>query len=288
MKPAPFIYHNPVSPEEAVSLLASNEEAKILAGGQSLVPMLNMRFVVPEHVIDLNNVIGIVGITDSDNLLEIGAMTRQCDLMSNDLVKVKAPIIPEALEYVGHFQTRNRGTIGGSLCHLDPAAELPCLMAAYDAVLTAQGPDGQRIIPFIEWPQAYMIPNLAADELLTKISFRCWSLDHGYGFVEFARRHGDFAIVAVAALLEVEDGKISRAAISVGGADIRPVRLVNAEEELIGMLANEDTYKVAADMAQEIECMSDAYITSQYRQRLAGTLVQRALIKAGDRANRSY
>jgi aerobic carbon-monoxide dehydrogenase medium subunit len=287
MKPAPFIYHNPVTPEEAVSLLSSNEEAKILAGGQSLMPMLNMRFVVPDHVIDLNNVIGIVGITDSDNLLEIGAMTRQRDLMTNDLVKAKAPIIPEALEYVGHFQTRNRGTIGGSLCHLDPAAELPCLMAAYDAMLTAQGPDGVREIPFKEWPLAYMIPNLASDELLTKISFKCWSTNHGYGFVEFSRRHGDFAIVAVAALLEVGDGKINRAAISIGGANIRPVRLADAEEALIGKLANEDTYKIAADIAQGIESMSDAYVTSQYRQRLAGTLVQRALVKAGDRANRS-
>ena len=287
MKPAPFIYHNPLTPEDAVSLLASNEEAKILAGGQSLMPMLNMRFVVPDHVIDLNNVTGIDGVTNRDNLLEIGAMTRQCDLMTNDLVKSKAPIIPEALEHVGHFQTRNRGTIGGSLCHLDPAAELPCLMAAYDANLTVQGPEGQREIPFIEWPLAYMIPNLAPDELLTKISFRYWSLNHGFGFEEFARRHGDFAIVAVAALLEVDDGKITRAAISIGGANISPVRLVKAEEALIGMLANEDTYKVAGDIAQEIESISDAYVTSQYRQRLAGTLVQRALVKAGDRVNRS-
>ncbi|MAQ56560.1 MAG: molybdopterin dehydrogenase [Rhodospirillales bacterium] len=287
MKPAPFIYHNPLTPEDAVSLLASNEEAKILAGGQSLMPMLNMRFVVPDHVIDLNNVTGIDGVTNRDNLLEIGAMTRQCDLMANDLVKSKAPIIPEALEHVGHFQTRNRGTIGGSLCHLDPAAELPCLMAAYDAMLTVQGPEGQREIPFIEWPLAYMIPNLAPDELLTKISFRYWSLNHGFGFEEFARRHGDFAIVAVAALLEVDDGKITRAAISIGGANISPVRLVKAEEALIGMLANEDTYKVAGDIAQEIESISDAYVTSQYRQRLAGTLVQRALVKAGDRVNRS-
>ena len=287
MKPAPFIYHNPLTPEDAVSLLASNEEAKILAGGQSLMPMLNMRFVVPDHVIDLNNVTGIDGVTNRDNLLEIGAMTRQCDLMANDLVKSKAPIIPEALEHVGHFQTRNRGTIGGSLCHLDPAAELPCLMAAYDANLTVQGPEGQREIPFIEWPLAYMIPNLAPDELLTKISFRYWSLNHGFGFEEFARRHGDFAIVAVAALLEVDDGKITRAAISIGGANISPVRLVKAEEALIGMLANEDTYKVAADIDQEIESISDAYVTSQYRQRLAGTLVQRALVKAGDRVNRS-
>ena len=287
MKPAPFIYHNPLTPEDAVSLLASNEEAKILAGGQSLMPMLNMRFVVPDHVIDLNNVTGIDGVTNRDNLVEIGAMTRQCDLMTNDLVKSKAPIIPEALEHVGHFQTRNRGTIGGSLCHLDPAAELPCLMAAYDANLTVQGPEGQREIPFIEWPLAYMIPNLAPDELLTKISFRYWSLNHGFGFEEFARRHGDFAIVAVAALLEVDDGKITRAAISIGGANISPVRLVKAEEALIGMLANEDTYKVAADIALEIESISDAYVTSQYRQRLAGTLVKRALVKAGDRVNRS-
>lgn len=287
MKPAPFTYHDPATPEEAVALLAQHEDAKLLAGGQSLMPMLNMRFVVPDHVIDLNNIAGLSGVSDTGEALQIGAMTRQRDLMRDDAVRARTPIIPEALENVGHFQTRNRGTIGGSLCHLDPAAELPCLMAVYDAVLTAHGPDGTREIPFAEWPLAYMIPTLGPDELLTTIRVPYWGTGHGYGFVEFARRHGDFAIIAVAALLEVEGGTIRRAAISIGGADVRPIRLTEAETALVGAAPNAETFKAAAEIARGIDAMSDAYVTSAYRQRLAATLTERALVKAGERANGS-
>lgn len=287
MKPAPFIYHDPATAEEAVALLAEHEDAKVLAGGQSLMPMLNMRFVVPDHVIDLNGVAGISGVTDTGNALEIGAMTRQRDLMRDATVQAKTPIIPEALEHVGHFQTRNRGTIGGSLCHLDPSAELPCLMAAYDAVLTAYGPEGARDISFAEWPLAYMIPTLGPDELLTKITVPYWGESHGYGFVEFARRHGDFAMIAVAALLEVDDGTIRRASISIGGADVRPIRLAEAETALVGAVPNANAFKSAGEVARGIDAMSDAYVSSAYRQRLAATLVERALVKAAERATGS-
>lgn len=287
MKPAPFTYHDPATPEEAVALLVEHEDAKVLAGGQSLMPMLNMRFVVPDHVIDLNGVAGISGVTDTGSALEIGAMTRQRDLMRDAAVVAKTPIIPEALENVGHFQTRNRGTIGGSLCHLDPSAELPCLMAAYDGVLTAHSPDGARDIPFAEWPLAYMIPTLGPDELLTKITVPYWGADHGYGFVEFARRHGDFAMIAVAALLEVEGGTISRAAISIGGADVRPLRLTEAETALVGAAPNAEAFKASAEIARGIDAMSDAYVSSAYRQRLAATLVERALVQAAERASGS-
>ena len=287
MKPAPFTYHDPATPEEAVARLVEHEDAKVLAGGQSLMPMLNMRFVVPDHVIDLNGVAGISGVTDTGSALEIGAMTRQRDLMRDAAVVAKTPIIPEALENVGHFQTRNRGTIGGSLCHLDPSAELPCLMAAYDGVLTAHSPDGARDIPFAEWPLAYMIQTLGPDELLTKITVPYWGADHGYGFVEFARRHGDFAMIAVAALLEVEGGTISRAAISIGGADVRPLRLTEAETALVGAAPNAEAFKASAEIARGIDAMSDAYVSSAYRQRLAATLVERALVQAAERASGS-
>ncbi len=287
MKPAPFTYHDPASAAEAVALLGRHEDAKLLAGGQSLMPMLNMRFVVADHVVDLNGVDGLAGITDTGDALEIGAMTRQRDLMRDATVGAKAPILPEALNWVGHFQTRNRGTIGGSLCHLDPAAELPCLMAAYDAVLTVEGPDGAREVPFAEWPFAYMIPNLGPDELLTKVKVPIWADGHGYGFAEFARRHGDFAIVGVAALLEVSGGNISRAAISVGGADVKPIRLDEAEAALVGQTAGPDAFKAAGEIARKIDAMSDAYVTSAYRQRLAATLVERALAKAAERAGGS-
>ena len=287
MKPAPFTYHDPGTVDEAIALLGQHEDAKLLAGGQSLMPMLNMRFVVPDHVVDLNGVAGLAGITDAGDALEIGAMTRQRDLLRDAAVAAKAPIIPEALEFVGHFQTRNRGTIGGSLCHLDPAAEQPCLMAAYDAVLTVQGPDGTREVPFAEWPLAYMIPSIGPDELLTKVRVPNWAAGHGYGFAEYARRHGDFAIVSAAALLEVSGGTISRAAIAIGGADVRPIRLVEAEAALIGQAANAETFKAAGEMARKIDAISDAYVSSAYRQRLAATMVERALAKAGSRAGGS-
>ncbi|MBO23503.1 MAG: molybdopterin dehydrogenase [Rhodospirillaceae bacterium] len=287
MKPAPFTYHDPTTAEEAVSLLANHEDAKILAGGQSLMPMLNMRFVLADHLIDLNGIEGIAGIRDGGDTIEIGAMTRQRDLMRDPVIAAEAPIIPEALNWVGHFQTRNRGTIGGSLCHLDPAAELPCLMALYDATLTVQGPDGTRKVPFAEWPLAYMLPSIGPDEVLTGVSVPHWGGNSGHGFVEFARRHGDFAIVAVAALLTVEGGRISRAAISIGGADVRPIRLIDAETALVGAAPDADAFKAAGATARDIEAMSDAYVTSAYRQRLAATLVERALSAAAANAKGS-
>tara|TARA_R110002110_G_scaffold85816_4_gene223844 strand:- start:185256 stop:186122 length:867 start_codon:yes stop_codon:yes gene_type:complete len=287
MKPAPFTYHDPTTADEAVALLAAHEDAKILAGGQSLMPMLNMRFVVPDHVIDLNRIEGIAGIRDAGDSVEIGAMTRQRDLMGDDVIAAKAPIIPAALHWVGHFQTRNRGTIGGSLCHLDPAAELPCLMALYDAELTVQGPGGARKMSFNEWPLAYMLPSIGPDELLTSVSVPHWGGNTGHGFVEFARRHGDFAIVAAAALLTVDGGKITRAAISIGGADVRPIRLTDAETALVGATPDADAFKAAAEIARGIEAMSDAYVTSAYRQRLAATLVERALSAAASNLNGS-
>ncbi len=154
----------------------------------------------------LNGVKELDSVFDNGSSLEIGAMTRQSNLSKSQDVKTKTPIFLEALGNVGHFQTRNRGTIGGSLCHLDPAAEIPCLMAAYDAVMIAEGPNGLREIPFSEWPLTYMSPSLEPDELLIKVRVPYWNSHHGYSFVEFACRHGDFGIIAVAVLLEM-DGK---------------------------------------------------------------------------------
>ena len=286
MKPAAFTYHDPKTSNEVIELLSQHEDAKILAGGQSLIPMLNMRFVVPDHVIDINGVKDLDSVFDNGESLEIGAMTRQSNLSKSHDVKTKTPIFLEALGNVGHFQTRNRGTLGGSLCHLDPAAEIPCLMAAYDAVMIAQGPNGLREIPFSEWPLAYMMPSLEPDELLIKVRVPYWRSHHGYSFVEFARRHGDFAIIAVAVLIEMDGKTISRASISVGGADIRPIRLFEAEEGLIGENLDVRVFKSAAEIARKVDAMSDAYVTSSYRQRLAATLVERALVQAAERVSR--
>jgi carbon-monoxide dehydrogenase medium subunit len=284
MKPGPFTYHDPGTVAEVVSLLASHEDAKLLAGGQSLMPMMNMRFVVPDHIVDLNGVGEMAGISDDGNSLTIGAMTRQRDILRSDAVAAKLPIAREALGWVGHFQTRNRGTIGGSLSHLDPAAELPLVCAASDAVLTVEGPDGSREVPFAEWPLAYMMPSIGPDEVLTKISLPAWSEPHGYAFTEFARRHGDFAIVSVAAMLTVSGGAIGRAVIAIGGANTAPIRLTEMEAALAGQPANDATFAAAAAEAKKIEAISDAYVSSAYRQRLAGVLTERALKQAADRA----
>src|SRR5215467_1251740 len=195
MKPPPFSYHDPRTISDAVALLGRLENAKLLAGGQSLMPMLNMRFVLPDHIIDLNRVEGLAFIRERNGALEIGAMTRQRELEFSDLVRQRCPLMHAAILNVGHRQTRNRGTLGGSLCHLDPAAELVSVAAALDAKVAVIGKSGARSIDFATFPVAYMTPAIELDELVTGVTFPCWPAGHGYAFVEFARRHGDFAIV---------------------------------------------------------------------------------------------
>ncbi len=284
MKPAPFTYHDPTTVDELVGLIGSLEDAKLLAGGQSLMPMLNLRLAQPDHLVDLNTVADLRGLDPSDRGLRIGAMVRQADLMKNVDVQANLPIMAEALHWVGHFQTRTRGTIGGSMSHLDPAAELPAVALLYDAELTVNGPDGSRLVPMRDWPVAYMMPNLAEDEVLTAIDFRYWNEPHGYAFEEFARRYGDFAIVAVGALLAVDDGVIRRAAVAIAGNQPTPQRLDDVEAALVGQPASADTFRHAAELASQIEGMSDAYTDGRYRQRLAGVMTKRALTKAAARA----
>jgi carbon-monoxide dehydrogenase medium subunit len=284
VKPAPFKYHDPTTISELVSLLGSLEDAKLLAGGQSLMPMLNLRLAQPDHVIDLNTVGDLDAIETTDSALRVGAMVRQAALMRNEEVSTAMPVMKEALHWVGHFQTRTRGTIGGSLTHLDPAAELPVVALLHDAELTLTGPDGIRMVPMREWPVAHMIPNLSEDEVLTSITFPLWPEPHGYAFEEFARRYGDFAIVAVGALLSVVDGVITRAAVGLGGAQSTPSRLDDVEQALVGRPASAETFEAAAQLAKAREAMSDSYIDGSYRRRLAGVLTERALTRAAARA----
>ena len=284
MKPAPFTYHDPTSVAELVSLLGTIEDAKLLAGGQSLMPMLNLRLAQPDHVIDLNTVGGLADIEATSTGVRVGAMVRQASLMKSAELAGMMPVLGEALHWVGHFQTRTRGTIGGSLSHLDPAAELPAVALLYDAELTVNGPDGSRVVPIREWPIAYMIPNLGEDEVLTSIDFTSWGENHGHAFEEFARRYGDFAIVAVGALVAVRDGVITRAAVALAGTQPTPQRLDDIEAALIGQTVGPDTFRAAAEMARTREAMSDSYTSARYRQRLAGVLLERALTKAASRA----
>jgi aerobic carbon-monoxide dehydrogenase medium subunit len=285
MKPAPFKYHDPQSLSELLDLTATLEDAKILAGGQSLMPMMNMRFVTPDDVVDINNVSELDFIESKQGHLRIGSMTRQREIVSSKKVSLAAPIIGEALLNVGHLQTRNRGTLGGSLCHLDPAAELPAIASLYDATMFVANKDECKEIPISDWSLAYMIPNLAPEDILTSISIPVWSADHGYAFIEFARRHGDFAICAAGVLIELDDKKvILRTAITIAGANVKPIRLLELEKNLIGQVANKKTFLEAEEEAKKIDAISDVYYTASYRQRLSGTLVNRALKMAAKRA----
>ena len=285
MKPPVFSYHDPVSVEDAVALLAQHDNAKVLAGGQSLMPMLNMRYVMPDHVIELNRIEGLAYIREDGDALEIGAMTRQRDLEFSDLVLKHCPLMHEALLQVGHRQTRNRGTIGGSLSHLDPAAEMPAVCAATDAVIRVQGPNGARDIAFSEFPAGYMTPAIEMDEMVVGLRVPSWPTGHGYAFVEFARRHGDFAVASAAALLEVgSDGKITRASLTVGGVGASPLRMNDIEQALIGEDGNEERLRELCEGCREIDAMGDVYASTEYRQHLATVMSRRALVKAYGRA----
>ena len=281
MKPPPFRYHDPQTVSEAVGLLGSLENAKLLAGGQSLMPMLNMRFVQPDHIIDLNLVEGLSYIREAGGVLEIGAMTRQRDLEFSDLVRARWPIMHEALLQVGHRQTRNRGTIGGSLCHLDPAAELVSLATGYDATVTVAGPNGHRELPFSEFPVAYMTPAIELNELVVGIRFPQWAPGHGYAFVEFSRRHGDFAITSAAVLLEGDAaGKITRASITIGGMGTAPVRAREVEQAIVGQMPNGQIFRDACESCRKLDAIDDVHAPASYRQHLAAVLSRRALEKA--------
>jgi len=285
MKPPPFQYHDPHSLEAALDLLADRSDAKLLAGGQSLMPMLNMRFVIPGDVIDLNRIPDLSGITEDGGRLRIGAMTRQRDLEKSDLIHKRCPLMTEALQQVGHRQTRNRGTIGGSLCHLDPAAELPVVATALEANIHIQSKRGVRTLAMADFPAFYMTPAIEADEIVTAIDFETWPQGHGYAFVEFARRKGDFAVVGVAVLLELSgDGAVSRVSLTLGGVGSAPVRGAAAEALLTGSKGGAEDIEKAAGTCREIDAMSDIHASSKYRQHLAVALSRRALETAIDRA----
>ncbi|HKA41502.1 MAG TPA: xanthine dehydrogenase family protein subunit M [Burkholderiales bacterium] len=287
MKPPPFSYHDPQTVPEVIDLLGRLENARLLAGGQSLMPMLNMRFALPDHLIDLNRIDGLAYIRVSNGALEIGAMTRQRDIECSALVREQCPLMHEAIAHVGHRQTRNRGTLGGSLCHLDPAAELVAVAAALDATVEIAGPKGRREIPFARFPKSYMTPAMAPDEMLTGVRFPRWGRRYGYAFVEFARRHGDFAIVSAAALLEEDDaGRIARAAVTIGGVGPAPVRAAAAESALVGNPASEPLFQDACESCREIDAVGDVHAPAPYRQHLAAVLAKRALEQAHARTGR--
>ena len=294
MKPPSFSYHDPRTVADVIALLGRLENAKLLAGGQSLMPMLNMRYVLPDHLIDLNRVNGLRYIRDTGGahengaievgVIEIGAMTLQRDIEFSDVVRKRCPLMHEAIAQVGHRQTRNRGTLGGSLCHLDPAAELVSVAAALDAKVSIAGKNGTRAVDFSVFPVAYMTPALEPDEILTGVSFPCWRPGHGFAFVEFSRRHGDFAIVSAAALIEEDkEGKLTRVSLTLGGMGPAPVRAYDVERALIGEKPEEKRLRGICESLRALEAIDDIHAPASYRQQLATVLSRRALLKAHER-----
>jgi carbon-monoxide dehydrogenase medium subunit len=281
MKPAPFAYHDPTTVAEATELIGRLDNALVLAGGQSLMPMLNFRVVTPDHLIDINRIEPLSHISMIGPLGRFGAMTRQRDLEFSTDVKRHFPIIQEALQHVGHRQTRNRGTFGGSLCHLDPSAELVNLVALHDGLLQATNRAGTRPIAMADWITGIMTHAMEPDEILAGIDLKIWPQGHGYAFEEFARRHGDFAIAAVGCLINLAaDGTIARAALCVSGLSPAPVRVAAAERLLVGQLPSHEAFRAAAVEAESIEATTDIYVSAAYRQHLARILTYRALERA--------
>jgi carbon-monoxide dehydrogenase medium subunit len=285
MKPAPFTLHLPASMTEALDLLRQCGNARLIAGGQSLMPMLNLRVVHPQDVIDLNGVAELSGIRVDQGDVVIGAMTRQREIEFSPLVAEKLPLLCEAILHVGHRQTRNRGTIGGSLCHLDPSAEQPTIAVAMDAKLTLQRAGSQRVVPMREFAVDLMSSCLAPDEMLTSVRITPWHPHCGHAFVEYGRRHGDFAIVSAAVLVELSSaGKVLRASLTLGGVGPVPFRLTAAENMLKGRVVDAAAIRDVCGEAASSDALTDPAYPAWYRQRLAARLLERALRIALERA----
>jgi CO/xanthine dehydrogenase FAD-binding subunit len=287
MKPPPFAYRSPATVAEALQELAGyGDEGKILAGGQSLVPLLNMRLAQPQALIDLNRIPDLhyirQRVVDGTPGMAFGAMTRQRAVEEQ---AAAIPLLQEAISWVGHPQIRNRGTIGGSVAHGDPAAELPLVFRALDGVATVASDAGERTVPAEEFFLYTFTPNVEPEEMLTEVWLPLPSPRTGQAFLEVARRHGDFALVAAAVSLTLDQsGLISEARIALGGAAPVPMRAGTAETRLIGARPGPDVFADAGRAAMaETEPGGDIHADAEYRREVAGTLVRTGLQRAYER-----
>jgi CO/xanthine dehydrogenase FAD-binding subunit len=280
MKPPPFLYSRPESLAEALAWLSeAGEDAKVLAGGQSLVPLLNFRLARPSVLIDLNWVKELTGMERTNGTLRIGAMVRQRIAETSPMIQESCPLIPRALAFVGHLQIRNRGTVGGSIAHADPAAELPAVSLATGAEMEVRSVRGERTIPASDFFMGPFTTALAPDEILTGVRVPV-SDGARISFLELARRSGDFALGGVAAVVRFGgDGRTlldsSLVALGMGGA---PRRLAGSEEAVRGRQLTEDVLQDAAAAAsREVDPFTDVHADAEFRRELVGTLLTRAL-----------
>lgn len=289
MKPPVFHYLAPRSLEEAVQQLGEyGDRAKVLAGGQSLVPLLNLRLAGPEVLIDVNGVAGLRHIDAWDGGLAIGAIARQSALERSTLATDRLPLLAEAIAFVGHPTIRHRGTVAGSLAHADPAAELPAVMLALEASCVARGPSGERTISAADFFKDYLTTALAPDELLTEVRVPGVPAGTGSAFLELARRFGDFAICGAAALVTLnESGRCDRVRIALCGVGPTPIRATGAESHLVGELPDAATVEAAAQRAaSEVDPQSDIHGSAGYRRKMAAVMTRRAVELAASRATR--
>ena len=284
MKPAPFEYHDPRSIDEAVALLARHgADAKVLAGGQSLIPLLAFRLARPAVIVDINRIPGLDYVRNEHDGLAIGALARQRQLERWALDR--SPFLRTALRHVGHAAIRTRGTIAGSIAHADPAAELPALLLCLDGSVMARSSSGQREIPARELFVSHLTTAVRADELITEVRLPGLPDGAGWGFLEVARRHGDFALVGVVAVVALRNGRIAQARVALFGCGAAPVRATPAEQALAGQAPTHGTFAAAArEAAGTLTPDADLHASAEYRRSVAHTLMVRALAAASERA----
>jgi len=278
VKPAPFEYHAPTTVADAVAVLAEHaEECKPLAGGQSLVPLLAMRLARFEHILDLNRVPELAAMQRSNGTLTIGAMTRQRLAETDPTLAAAAPLVARALPFIGHTQIRNRGTVGGSVAHADPASELPAVMLALGAEMELASAGGTRRVPAAQFFEGTWTTCIADDELLVALHVPVWEGRCGFAFDEVARRSGDFALAGVATAVELDGaGAVQRAAIGLLGMGSTPLRATAAEESLLGRTPSApDLDEVAQLAVADLDPPDDVQETGAVKRHLAGVLLRR-------------
>ena len=288
MKPPLFDYHDPSAVEGALDLLSQyGEDAKVLAGGQSLVPLLNFRLASPDHLIDLGRIPALAYVRRRDGVLRIGTMTRQATLEASPLVAEHWPLLTGALGYVAHAQIRNRGTVGGSVAHADPAAELPVAFTVLDATFHLRSRSGTRSVGWRDFFITHLTTAIEPEELLVDIEVPPVPPRTGWAFTEYARRHGDFALGGAAALITLEDGRCRRARLGLLAAADTPLRAQAAERVLEGNPITPDSTAEAARAAvADINPTGDIHGSSEYRKLLIEGMVRRAIEQATERAAR--
>lgn len=286
MKPGSFTYHAPETVDETLALLAEyGDEGKVLAGGQSLVPMLALRLARPEHLIDIGRVESLRSVVAGDGALALGARTRHADLITDPAITGNAPLFSLAAPHIGHFQIRNRGTLGGSLAHGDSAAELPAVAVALDAEIEVASVDGSRRIPAADFFEATYLTVLDDTELVTAVHVPTWGAGSGFSMQEFVRRSGDFALAGVACGVRISGGVVDKAAIALLSMGSTPLRLTAAEEAIVGNTIDSlDLATIAADALADIDPPTDIHATGQFRRRVASKLVADAVAHAAKEA----